>query len=99
MEKAELKERLKAELNEWSRKTYDSLATELQDVVVYEGGEGASRYQVEVLLYEHTPEYVHVGLMLDAGGWRQFIPLSTSFLVYRDGRVDRPEISSGAGAG
>jgi len=44
MEEAELKERLKAELNEWSRKTYDSLATELQDVVVYEGGEGASRY-------------------------------------------------------
>jgi hypothetical protein len=99
MEKAELTERLKAELNEWSRKTYHSLATELQDVVVYQRGEEASRYQVEVLMYEHTPEYVHVGLMLDAGGWRQFIPLSTSFLVYRDGRVDRPEISSGAGAG
>jgi len=37
--------------------------------------------------------------MLDSGGWTQLIPLSTSFLVYRDGRVDRPEISSGAGAG
>lgn len=43
---------------------------------------------VEIILIEKTTEYVHVGVSVDDGGWRAFLPLSNSFLVYRDGIVD-----------
>jgi hypothetical protein len=92
MDKVERKRRLADELDQWCRKGYGSLLEELRDVVAYESGDASNRYQVEVQLLERTPKYVHVSLSLNDGGWRSFVPLSTSFLVYRDGRVERPKI-------
>ena len=43
-----------------------------------------------VALAESEAEYVHVTVAVDDGGWRAFFPLSTSLLVYRDGRIDKP---------
>jgi hypothetical protein len=90
MNKQELERILERELDRWCAKPYQALIAELEDTVNYEGREGAASYQVEVLMLERTPERVHVSLAVDDGGWRAFIPLSTDFLVYRDGRVDRP---------
>jgi hypothetical protein len=90
MDKQELQRVLDRELDRWCAKPYEALVAELTDAVNYEGGEGAASYQVEVLMLERTLERVHVSLAVDDGGWRAFLPLSTDFLVHRDGRVDRP---------
>jgi hypothetical protein len=89
MDKDELRLRLGCEVGRWSAKSYDALKTELRDVVAYSLGEGLEFYQVEVQLLESEPEYVHVGVAVDDGGWRAYMPRSTSFLVYRDGRVGK----------
>jgi hypothetical protein len=89
MEKAGLIGCLKRELEEWSKKPYSTLIAELHDEVVYERGDGANLCQVEVLLLESTPDYVHVSVAVDDGSFKRFIsPLSTSFLVHSDGRRD-----------
>ncbi len=90
MDKALLKICLRRELDLWSAKPYDALATELQDTVAYSVGEGSECYQVEVDRLECTPEYVHVCISVDDGHWRAFVPLTTSFIVHRDWRVEKP---------
>ena len=91
MDQSELIGCLKQELEQWSKKPYAALIAELKEEVVYERGEGAERCQVEVQLLENTPEYVHVSVAVDDGTFRRFIsPMSTSFLVYQDGRIDQP---------
>ena len=91
MNKDDLKQCLRRERERWSAKSYDGLVAELQSVVAYSVGEGSASYQVEVELLECEAEYVHVLVGIDDGGWRAFKPLSTDFLVYRDGRVEKAE--------
>jgi hypothetical protein len=67
------------------------LVTELLDVVAYSVGEGSGSYQVEVQVLECESEYVHILVGVDDGGWRAFAPLNTSFLVFRDGRVEKAD--------
>ena len=58
--------------------------------MTYERGEGSTWHQVEVVLLEHEAEYVHVSLSVDDGSLlKVMLPLSHSFIVYRDGRVDK----------
>ena len=91
MEKNDLKTCLRRELDHWSAKSYEALASELQDVVAYSVGEEPGCYQVEVVELERKPEYIHVSIGVDDGGWRAFVPLSTSFIVRADGSVDKPD--------
>jgi hypothetical protein len=86
MEKNQLRLCLDREVERWRGKPYETLASELASSVNYECGEGRSAYQTEVILLEDTPEYVHVMVGVSDGGWRSFVPLTTTFLVYRDGR-------------
>ncbi|MCP5113951.1 MAG: hypothetical protein GY953_24215 [bacterium] len=87
--KSALEASLREEVDRWAAKSYQVLRDELQDVVAYEKGHGENCHQFEVQLLEDEDDYVHVGIGVDDGGWRAFAPLSTSFLVYRDGRVDK----------
>src|SRR5260370_22384430 len=87
MDRNDLGRCLAREVDRWSTKPYETLKTELRDVVAYSVGEGSESYQVEVQLVESLSEYVHVSLAVDDGGWRAFLPLSASFLTYPDGRV------------
>lgn len=84
-----LQAHLRRETDEWAAKSFETLRAELRDVVAYERGGGDDAYQVEVQLLEDEEEYLHVGLAVDDGGWRAFAPFCSSFLVYRDGRVDK----------
>jgi len=79
---------LARELDEWAKVSFDELKVRLKEDCVYQRGEGSSQYQVEVVLLESTPEYVNVSIGVDQDGWR---PVSENFLVFRDGRVDRPQ--------
>ena len=92
MNKDELRRCLRRELDIWSAKPYEALRTKLRDAVHYSVGEGPEWCQVEVMLLESKAEYVHTTVMIDDGGWRAFVPLSTSFLTHRDGRVDKSEV-------
>jgi len=80
---------LEREAATWSAKTYHALAEELRDVAAYERTDEGGAYQVEVQLLERTADYVHVLVSVDDGGWRAFVPVSSSFIVHRDGRLER----------
>lgn len=92
MNRDQLRRCLERELDEWSTIPFEAIKTRLHDDCVYERGEAPDLYQVEVQLHESTPEYVHVGIGVDDGGLSALKPVSASFLVYRDGRVDRPAL-------
>lgn len=89
MKRSRLSAHLRSEADQWAKKPFEALVEELRDVVAYEVGASADWYQCEVQILEHTDSYVHVGVAVDDGGWRAIVPLSMSFLVYRDGRVDK----------
>jgi hypothetical protein len=78
-----------AEVEKCSAKSYETLRSELKDV--YARCEEGEPYHVEVQLLEDRSDYVHVGVAVcsEEVGWSCFSPLSQSFIVYRDGRVDK----------
>ena len=89
MKKAQLQSLLDAEVDAWAKKPYATLIEELPDVVAYERGDGADAHQFEVQMLEHEPDYVHVCISIDDGSFRwSFAPLTRSFIVHRDGRVE-----------
>ena len=90
MRREDLRPYLKAEVEKWSAKTYGALRPELAKGPHVECEEGAA-YHSEVLLLEDRDDYVHVGVEVcsEHARWSCFHPLSTTFLVYRDGRVDK----------
>ena len=77
---------LEDERDRWAAVSFENLTTLLAIPSVYECRGGC---QVEVQLLEVTDAYVHVSVCADDGGWRAFKPLCASFLVYRDGRVEK----------
>lgn len=93
MSREALKEALARELKRWSEKGFAELCSQPKSGVTYvsEAEEGA--YQTEVTLLESTVEYCHVGISVDdMTVWRAIKPLSTSFICYQDGRIERDEV-------
>ena len=81
---------LAAEIDAWSRKPLSQLEESLQEPHSYECPFEGQRFQVEVQLLEVEKPYVHVGVAVDNGSlWRTVKPVASSFIVYRDGRIDR----------
>ena len=90
MKKQHLRELLDAEIEAWSGKSCTALVGELSDVVAYERGAGADFHQFEVQMLENEPGYVHVSISIDDGTLMKSIaPLNRSFIVHRDGRVEK----------
>jgi hypothetical protein len=88
-----LKLLLHAEVERWSARPYPALREANFPVVTQRGSPGAADfYQAEVNAVEITPEYVHVAVAVDDGGLSAFAPVSTSFVVYADGRIDVPRL-------
>jgi len=89
MQKNQLRSLLDAEIDELSGRPYATLVEELADVVAYERGEGSSYHQFEIQMIEHEHDYVHVIASIDDGSILKVIfPISRSFVVHRDGRVE-----------
>ena len=90
MDESRLLEWLEREVDRWSEKSPDELVEALKRPVGYEQGADGAWRQYEVQLLENTDDYVHVGIGIDDGSEElSRSPLTTSFLVYRDGRIDR----------
>ena len=82
MTKKELLAVLHRESTKWESRTYDELCAAVYPVSYNSGDSARGDYwQVEVSLLEKKPEYVHIGIAVDDGGWRAFVPLSTSIIV------------------
>jgi hypothetical protein len=89
MTKSELQRLLDAEVDELSRRSYARLVDDLPDVLAYQRGGGPGYHQFEVQMLEHEPDYVHVLVSIDDGSfWRSVSPITRSFIVHRDGRVE-----------
>ncbi len=89
MKKDKLKIVLEDEKEKFAHKSYDELC-KLKDPIVYEHGSAEDWYQAEVQILEKNDQYVHVSISVDDGKFPKVLkPMSTSFLVYKDGRVDK----------
>jgi hypothetical protein len=89
MTKSELQRLLDAEVDELSRRSYARLVDDLPDVLAYQRVGGPGYHQFEVQMLEHEPDYVHVLVSIDDGSfWRSVSPITRSFIVHRDGRVE-----------
>ncbi len=90
MDEARLRTWLELEIDRWCKKSPEELIEALNFPVAYEQGAGEEWRQVEVQLLENTDDYVHVGMAVDDGSEElSRCPLTTSFLVHHDGRIDR----------
>ena len=90
MRKIELQRLLDAEVDAWSSKTFARLVEELSDVVAYQRGDKTEFHQFEIELIEREADYIHVAVSVDDGSFRRSLaPLSRSFIVFRDGRVEK----------
>ncbi len=90
MKREDLSPYLQHEIDKWSAKSYQSLRQELKDGN-YTQADKEDEYHVEVDLLEDRDDYVHVSVAVcsEKVPWSCIHPLSRSFLVYRDGRVDK----------
>ena len=89
MKREDLGSFLHAEVDKWSAKSYAALREDLKKG--YAKADPGMQYHVEVQLLEDRQDYVHVyvGVCSDRVKWSCFHPLSASFLVYRNGRVEK----------
>lgn len=90
MKREDLRPYLQHEIDQWSAKSYQSLRQELKEGP-YNKADSEDEYHVEVDLLENRDDYVHVtvGVCSERVPWSCIFPLCRSFLVYRDGRVDK----------
>lgn len=86
MTRAELRERLRAEVREWAQKNFQELAA-LTYPVTYDTGvpNEPSFYQTEVSLLEKTPEYVHRAVAVSDAGLSAFVPVTDDVMVRATG--------------
>ena len=90
MTKSALKEVLAQEVEAWSRKSFWELRRQLENTVAYVKKVEAGSYQIEVILLEAGDEHCHVGISVDDMTLcRAIMPLSTSFISHRDGRIEK----------
>jgi hypothetical protein len=72
---------LRTEVDRWSSMSCGEVLSELRNRDIYEVVDGSKRYQVEVLLLEDTPEYLHVSIAVDDGSLpASILPASETFL-------------------
>ncbi len=97
MTREELMPYLQLELDKWAAESYDALRAKLGNGT-YVCCEPGSKYHLEVDLLENREDYVHVAVSVCSENARRscFHPTSTSFLVYRNGRVDKPVLRAEA---
>jgi len=85
----ELQVILADEVLQWSKKSMHALRYELAEPIGYERWSSSGYLQFEALLLEDAADYIHVCISVDDGSeeWSR-APVSSSFLVHSDGRID-----------
>jgi hypothetical protein len=89
MTEAQLRELLSKETIAWAEREPADIVAELGTPQIYRRGAGDTWHELEVTLVEATDEYIHVKTSIHDGGlvW-SLKPITSSFLIYRDGRIE-----------
>ena len=89
MTEAQLRELLSEETLAWAERSPADIVAELAKLQTYRRGKGANWHEIEVTLLEATDEYIHVKTSIHDGSlvW-SLTPITSSFLIYRDGRIE-----------
>jgi len=90
VKREQLQPYLERQIAKWSAKSYPELREELRRGYNAEVQEDLE-YHVEVELLESCDDYAHVMVAVCSprARWSCYLPLCASFLVYRDGRVEK----------
>jgi len=89
MTEAQLRELLSQETLAWAESSPADIVAELAKPQTYRRGMGETWHEIEVTLLEATDDYIHVKISIHDGSlvWA-LKPIESSFLVYRDGRIE-----------
>lgn len=89
MTEGQLRELLSEEALAWAERPYEDIVADLTEPRKYKRGAGESEHNFEVKALESTSEYILVSLSVDDGSliW-SLAPITASFLIYRDGRIE-----------
>ena len=89
MHERKLKELLEQEVKKVARtKSFEEWMS-VKDPITYECGLSKDWYQVEVQILERNSSSIHISVSVDDSSFlRSIFPLSRSFIVYSDGKVD-----------
>jgi hypothetical protein len=88
MTEAQLRELLSEETLTWAERSPADIVAELAKPQTYSRGAGANWHEIEVTLLEATDDYIHVQTSIHDGGLVSLTPITSSFLIYRDGRIE-----------
>lgn len=89
MTEAELRELLSRETLDWAERMPSDIVAELARPQTYQRGSGETWHEFEVALLEANDEYIHVRTSVHDGSLAWALkPMTTSFLIYRDGRIE-----------
>ena len=89
MTEAQVRELLSQETLAWAERSPADIVVELATPHVSRRGEGDTWHEIEVRLLEATDDYIHVQTSVHDGSlvWA-LKPMTSSFLIYRDGRIE-----------
>lgn len=89
MTEAQLRELLSQETLAWAERSPADIVAELAKPQTYRRGTNDTWHEIEVTLLEATDDYIHVRTTISDGSlvWT-LAPIASSFLIYRDGRIE-----------
>ena len=89
MTEAQLRELLSQETVAWAERSPADIVAELAKPQTHRRGAGDTWHEIEVTLLEATDDYIHVQTSIHDGSlvWA-LKPITSSFLIYRDGRIE-----------
>jgi hypothetical protein len=89
MTEAQMRELLSQETLAWAEMSPADIVAELTKPQTYRRGTGDTWHEIEVTLLEATDDYIHVKTSINDGSlvWA-LEPITSSFLIYRDGRIE-----------
>jgi hypothetical protein len=89
MTEAQLRELLSEETLAWAERSPADIIADLAKPQTYRRGTDDAWHEIQVTLLEATDEYIHVKTSIHDGSlvWA-LTPIASSFLIYRDGRIE-----------
>jgi hypothetical protein len=89
MTEAQLRELLSQETVAWAERSPADIIAELARPQTYRRGTGDTWHEIAVTLLEAADDYIHVKTSIHDGSlvW-SLAPMTSSFLIYRDGRIE-----------
>jgi hypothetical protein len=89
MTEARLRELLSEETLAWAERDLADIVADLAEPRTYARGANDTWHEFQVTLLEATNDYIHVKTSIHDGSLvLTLAPIATSFLVYRDGRIE-----------